>query len=164
MAEAWLSGPVPGVDPWLLPAAHALVQTRADLRRAAEGLTNEQLWARPKGVASVAFHLLHVAGATARLLTYARGDALDAAQKAFLGREKTEAIDTDAATLLAELDAALDRALSQIAATPRGSLLEARCVGRDRLPSTVLGLIFHAAEHAQRHAGQATTTSKLLRG
>jgi uncharacterized damage-inducible protein DinB len=30
------------------------------------------------------------------------------------------------------------------------------------MPSTVMGLIFHAAEHAQRHAGQAITTAKAL--
>jgi len=37
-------------------------------------------------------------------------------------------------------------------------------VGRQRLPSTVLGLLYHAAEHATRHAGQAATTTTILRG
>jgi hypothetical protein len=27
----------------------------------------------------------------------------------------------------------------------------------------VLGLLFHAAEHAQRHAGQIITTAKVVR-
>jgi len=161
--EAWLSGPVEGVDPWLQPAAHALVQTRVEFRGALAGLSAEQLSARPSGIASLAFHALHVAGATDRLLTYARGAALDEAQKAFLAREKAESAHA-AEELLATLGTALDRALDQIRATPRERLLEPRPVGRQRLPSTVLGLIFHAAEHAQRHAGQATTTSKLLRG
>ena len=31
---------------------------------------------------------------------------------------------------------------------------DARGVGRAQLPSTVLGLLFHAAEHTQRHVGQ----------
>jgi hypothetical protein len=38
-----------------------------------------------------------------------------------------------------------------------------RQVGRAQLPSTVLGLLFHAAEHAQRHVGQLVTTSKVIR-
>jgi hypothetical protein len=41
-------------------------------------------------------------------------------------------------------------------------MLEARGVGRAQLPSTVLGLLFHAAEHTQRHVGQLTTTAKAL--
>ena len=44
------------------------------------------------------------------------------------------------------------------------SLLEPRAVGRQRLPSTVLGLLYHAAEHATRHTGQAVTTTTILRG
>jgi hypothetical protein len=37
-----------------------------------------------------------------------------------------------------------------------------RLVGRLKLPSTVVGLLFHAAEHTQRHVGQAATTRKRL--
>jgi hypothetical protein len=58
----------------------------------------------------------------------------------------------------------VERALAQLRATPRESLLEARKVGRAGLPSTVLGLLFHAAEHTQRHAGQLVTTAKIVRG
>jgi hypothetical protein len=43
-------------------------------------------------------------------------------------------------------------------------LLTARAVGRRQLPSNVLGLLFHAAEHTQRHTGQVITTSKIVRG
>jgi uncharacterized damage-inducible protein DinB len=164
MPEAWLQGPVPGVDAWLQPAAHAFLQAREDLRRAAADLTNAQLWARPGGVASVAYHLLHAAGATDRLLTYARGEGLSDAQRALLAAEKQETPGRGAEALLAVLEAAVEAALAQIRATPPATLLERREVGRDRLPSTVLGLVFHAAEHAQRHAGQATTTARLLRG
>lgn len=161
MREAWLGGPVEGIDAWLQPAAHALLQAKADLQTAAKGLSVDQLWARPGGVASVAFHVLHVAGATDRLLTYARGEALNDAQRAFLSAEKADD-PRPATSLLEALDASLERALSQIRATKGNELLEPRTVGRDRLPSTVLGLIFHAAEHASRHAGQATTTAKWL--
>lgn len=59
--------------------------------------------------------------------------------------------------------ATVDRALRQLAATPESTLGDARLVGRDRLPSTVLGLLFHAAEHAQRHTGQLVTTAIIVR-
>ena len=34
------------------------------------------LWTRPAGLASVGFHLQHIAGVIDRLFTYARGEAL----------------------------------------------------------------------------------------
>lgn len=157
--EAWQRGPVAGVDPWLQPAAHAFIQAGEDLAAAAQELSAAQLAARPGGVASIAFHIRHTAGATDRLLTYARGEALSEAQKA---AARAEAQESDADPL-PELDAALARALEQLRATPRERLLDARGVGRAQLPSTVLGLLFHAAEHASRHAGQAATTAKIVR-
>jgi uncharacterized damage-inducible protein DinB len=162
--EAWLRGPIEGVDPFLMPAAHALVQCREDLAAAAGALPLEHLWARPAGAASVAFHLRHIAGSLDRLLTYARGESLDDAQRAAARAEQDEARDRDAASLLAEVGAAVDRALAQLRATPRETLLEPRPVGRAGAPSTVLGLLVHAAEHAQRHAGQVITTARILRG
>jgi uncharacterized damage-inducible protein DinB len=42
-------------------------------------------------------------------------------------------------------------------------LLLSRPVGRARIPSTVLGLLFHAAEHAQRHTGQLLVTVRVLK-
>jgi uncharacterized damage-inducible protein DinB len=158
--EAWQRGPVEGVDPWLQPAAHAFIQAGEDLAKAAFGLSPAQLNARPGGVASVAFHIRHTAGATDRLLSYARGEALSAAQKQAAVAEGQETTD---ATLLVHLDAAFARALDQLRATPRERLLDARGVGRAQLPSTVLGLLFHAAEHASRHAGQAVTTALIVR-
>jgi uncharacterized damage-inducible protein DinB len=160
--EAWLRGPVEGVDPWLQPAAHALIQAGEDLARASEGLSGPQLHARPGGAASVAFHIRHTGGATDRLLAYARGETLSAEQKQAAVAESLETTE-DAVVLLAALDTALVRALQQLRATPRERLLDARGVGRAQLPSTVLGLLFHAAEHASRHAGQAVTTAKILR-
>jgi uncharacterized damage-inducible protein DinB len=32
------------------------------------------------------------------------------------------------------------------------------------LPSTTIGLLYHAAEHTVRHAGQVLTTAKILQG
>lgn len=159
----WLRGPVPGVSPRLQPAAHALMQTVEDVEQAVEGLSADQLWATPGGAASVGFHLLHLRGATDRLLTYARGETLNDAQRAQLQSEKNPPR-TEATSLLADLRGAVERAVEQLRTTPDGTLEEPRPIGRTALPTTVLGLLFHAAEHAQRHAGQLVTTSKILRG
>ena len=161
--EVWLRGPVGGVDPALMPAAHALLQTLEDVETAARDLSLEEMWTMPGGAASVGFHLLHLAGATDRLLTYARGETLNDTQKAALAAEKNPPR-TDAGSLLQNLHRAIDAAMAQIRATPRGSLHDPRPIGRAALPTTVLGLIFHAAEHSQRHAGQVVTTVKVLRG
>jgi uncharacterized damage-inducible protein DinB len=42
------------------------------------------------------------------------------------------------------------------------TLTEFRTVGRKQLPSSVMGLLFHAAEHTMRHAGQLLVTVQVL--
>lgn len=161
--EFWLRGPIPGVDPLLMPAAHALLQTMEDAQAAAD-LPVDELWRQAGAAAPVGFHLKHLAGATDRLLTYARGERLSDAQRAALAEEQSPGTPpADAATLLATLRAAIDAAIDQLRATPVSALQEPRQVGRSAA-STVLGLLFHTAEHAQRHAGQIATTLKVLRG
>jgi hypothetical protein len=164
--EPWLRGPVPGIPAPLQPAAHALLLALEDVEAATCGLTDAQLWwTPPGGAASAGFHLQHLSGSTDRLLTYARGGSLSAAQRAALAAEQAHA-DTrpSVADLTEAWRATVDRALVQLAATPEETLQEPRYVGRARLPSTVLGLLFHAAEHAQRHAGQLVTTVKVVGG
>ena len=161
--ERWLRGPVPEVAPLLQPVAHALLHARDEIETASD-LTPAQLWARPGGAASVGFHLRHIAGSLDRLLTYARRGVLDQAQKAFLAQEKEPGDPPVRADVLVALaQRAVDRALDQVRATPEDTLLEPRKVGRAELPSTVIGLLFHAAEHAARHAGQVVTTARFVR-
>ena len=161
--ELWLKGPIEGVDPLLMPAAHALLQTMADVEQATANLSVEELWQKPGTAAPVGFHLKHLAGSTDRLLTYARGERLNDAQKAVLADENSAGTPlTDAASLLATLRATIDAAIAQLRATDPATLTAPRQVGRSA-SSTVLGLIFHAAEHAQRHAGQVVTTVKIIR-
>jgi hypothetical protein len=160
--EAWLTGPVDGVDGYLQPAAHALLQARQDLPQAVAGLNVSQLWMRPGGAASIGFHLRHIGGAIDRLLAYARGEALTEAQLTAARAEHGPG-DEESGPLLARVHGAIDFALAQLRATSRERLLEARDVGRQHLPSTVLGLLFHAAEHTQRHTGQVIATAKVVR-
>src|SRR5687768_13884323 len=85
--EVWLRGPLSGYVPTLMPVAHALLQAREDIERVATGSTDEELWQRPGGAASAGYHLQHLAGSLDRLLTYARGESLDDAQRSALARE-----------------------------------------------------------------------------
>lgn len=159
--EAWLRGPLEGFHPILMPAAHALVQAREDIRAAIDA-TNDELWRQPGGAASAGYHLQHLAGSLDRLLTYARGESLSDGQRAALAEEGT--VGASAPALVAEVSRAIDRALEQLRGTAPETVFDERPVGRARLPATVLGLLFHAAEHTTRHAGQLITTLKVVRG
>jgi hypothetical protein len=111
----------------------------------------------------VGFHVRHAAGSLDRLFTYARGEALSAEQRDFLAAEASPGSPpAEGADLAAAFERQVDRALEQLRATPDSTLLEARGVGRLQLPSTVLGLLFHAAEHTQRHMGQIVSTAKIV--
>ena len=160
----WLRGPVEGISDALQPVAHAFIAAREDVVAPLAGLSAAQIWAQPGGAASIGFHLMHVTGSTDRLLTYARGAALTDQQKAAMAAEKTPPEPRPTAEeLLKAWDAAVDRALKQIGETKDGELDTPRLVGRAQLPSTVRGLLYHAAEHAARHAGQVVTTAKVVR-
>lgn len=158
--EVWLRGPLPDYIDELQPVAHSLLQVREEIARAAS-LAPETMWARPGGAASIGFHLKHLAGSLDRLLTYAVGKPLNAAQYEALADERRETRES-AADLVRQAQMAIDRALTHVRTTPLCTLDEARAVGRNRLPSTVLGLLFHAAEHAQRHSAQIITTAKVI--
>jgi uncharacterized damage-inducible protein DinB len=163
--EFWLRGPVEGIPAVLMPVAHALLQSRKDLREAAEPLSTGELWQRPGGAASVGFHLRHISGSVDRLFTYARGQPVRDEQLTALRREGNPCSPpATAKELLAFADMVLDDAVSSLKEIAEDQLLVPRAVGRAQLPSNVLGLLFHAAEHTQRHTGQVITTSKIIRG
>jgi hypothetical protein len=65
--------------------------------------------------------------------------------------------------LAREALAAIERGIDAMRETPPGIYLETRGVGRRRLPTTVLGLLVHIAEHTQRHVGAIIATSKVVR-
>ncbi len=161
-SEVWLRGPIPDVPPELMPVVHSLLQVREELEALAPMLLLEQLSARPGGAASVAFHVTHLAGSLDRLLTYARGEGLSDRQRAALEAEDSAASEHESpAELFLMAQQAIDSAIEQVRATPVETLNDIRRVGRAALPSTVRGLLFHAAEHAQRHAGQIVTLVKV---
>ena len=162
--EPWLRGPVPDIPPLLQPVAHALMQALEDIRRVVTPLDSESLWARPGGAASVGFHVRHAAGALDRLFTYARGDTLTPEQLSSLKGETAADAQGGASAreLIAALEAQIDSARDQLRNTSEARLTDAREVGRAKLPSTVIGLLFHGAEHTQRHVGQTIATAKVV--
>ena len=163
--EVWLRGPLPDMPPLLQPVAHALLQARDEVRAALRDFPPALLNERPAGVASVGFHLQHLAGVLDRLLTYARGEALTSEQLAALAAENPPLTTGPAAVdqLVQRFAAQVDAALAQLRATAEGRLTEARGVGRARVPSTVIGLLVHAAEHTPRHLGQLLVTAQWVR-
>ena len=74
--EWWQRGPVEGIPALLQPVAHILLQVRESVFELVQGLTELEWNARPAGIASVAFHVRHIAGVIDRLFTYARGESL----------------------------------------------------------------------------------------
>jgi uncharacterized damage-inducible protein DinB len=161
--EVWLRGPVVGIQPLLQPAAHTLLQVGEDVRPIVANLTTSQLWAKPGGAASIGFHLAHLPGSLERLLTYSRGESLNAEQLKCLAAERR--VDEDRPELrrlLTTFSAGIDAAIAYLRGVPPETLLLPREVGRKRLPSTTLGLIFHAAEHSARHAGQIVTLTRVV--
>jgi hypothetical protein len=161
--EVWMRGPIPGIPPLLQPVAHALLQAVEEVRSVVAPLAADHLWARPGGAASVGFHVRHAAGSLDRLFTYSRGEALSVEQFAFLAAEGEPGMPPTEATALASVfEQQVDRALAQLRGTSEATLLDPRSVGRRQLPSTVLGLLFHAAEHTQRHVGQIVTTARIV--
>lgn len=148
----------------LQPVAHALLQCAEEVRAVVGGMSDEAVRARPAGVASCAYHVRHAAGSLDRLLTYARGAALDESQLESLAAESRDEGPVDGAALARLFAVQVARALDQLRATDAATLLEPRAVGRGRLPSTVVGLLVHAAEHTQRHVGQLATTARVVSG
>lgn len=159
--EPWLRGPLPGIAAVLQPAAHALIQAKEDISLLAPSVPTELLW-RQSGAATAGFHALHLAGALDRLYTYARGESLTDEQKAAARAEAGPLRDLDGRDLVVIVDQSVHRALEQLRATSAETVLTERKVGRAGLPSTVLGLLFHGAEHSTRHSGQFISTVKLL--
>lgn len=162
--EVWQRGPLPDIAPLLQPVAHALLQAREELRDYMEGFPKDSLWVRPAGMASVGFHLQHLSGVLDRVFTYARAETLSPIQFEHLaeeGKDCESGYSVD--DLVTRFDSQIDLALQQIKQTDEATLPDYRGVGRAGLPSTVIGLLFHAAEHTMRHIGQLIVTVAVVK-
>lgn len=161
--EVWQRGPIPGIPALLQPVAHALLQAREEIADLQPILTVAILWERPAGVASAAFHLQHLSGVLDRVFTYARGEALTTLQLQQLAEEDIPfRTGLTIEQLVDRFNLQVDAALVQLANTDVSTLTDFRGIGRKQLPSTVIGLLVHAAEHTMRHLGQLRVTAKIL--
>ncbi len=160
--EAWLNGAVENISSLLQPVAHALLQAKKEVNKLMLNFNESHLWDKPAGVASVGFHLQHLTGVLDRQFTYARGESLTEEQFKFLNEEGKPAANITTFAAIEHFNKQVDASLEQLSKTNETTLTEYRSVGRKRLPSTVIGLLFHAAEHTMRHVGQLTVTVKIL--
>jgi uncharacterized damage-inducible protein DinB len=162
LPEPWLRGAVPDLNPVLAPVFYAFQQAREDLARYTQGLTYGQIWATPHGFGSVGFHIRHIAGSTGRLMTYLEGRELNEEQMSALHAEES-GNGPGRDELLAKMERSFRSAEGVVRSLDPLMVAEVRTVGRKKLPTTVIGLLTHIAEHTQRHVGQAISAAKLAR-
>jgi uncharacterized damage-inducible protein DinB len=161
--EVWLRGSLAGIPALVQPVAHALLQAKEEIHEMMNDFPVDLLWQRPAGVASPAFHLQHIAGVLDRLFTYAAGRPLTAQQLDYLKAEGLQTEGINVPLLLNKLDEQIASSIEVLKRIDETRLTEPRGVGRMQLPSTVLGLLFHAVEHTMRHTGQLNVTVRILK-
>jgi hypothetical protein len=143
-----------------MPVFSSFAQVREDLAKHTAGLKGEQVW-RLAGGNSLGFQLKHIAGSVDRLTSYLVGEQLTHEQLEFLRQESLGG--EELGDLLALVERSLTGAEKRLRRIDPSSIYDARSVGRRALPTTVVGLIVHLAEHTQRHLGQAITLAKIAR-
>ena len=162
--EVWQRGPLQKIPDLLQPIAHALLQAEEELEEMMNNFSDELLWQRPANVASPGFHLQHLSGVLDRVFTYARNEPLTDFQLAQLHDEDlAPQQNVTVQSLLERFKRQIKTAIIQLQNTDEDTLKEYRGVGRKQLPSTVIGLLVHAAEHTMRHVGQLSVTVKILK-
>ncbi len=160
--EVWLSGPICGIPSLIQPVAHALLQAREEIEDLMKDFKDGDLWPKPAGLASVAFHLQHMRGVLDRLFTYARAQQLNSAQLAELAAEGTFNKTLTTQQLVTAFIEQVSSSINELMLVNEAQLLQTRGVGRANIPSTMLGLYVHAAEHTMRHLGQLLVTVKVV--
>lgn len=160
--EFWMKGPVQDVPGLLQPVAHALLQLRREAYQDLAVFRDEDLWIRPGGMASVGFHLKHITGVIDRMFTYAEEKPLSEEQFAWLRAETLVEENRKVSDLLDAMDRTIDEAVSSLRATDESRLTETRFLGRKKIPVTLIGLLFHSAEHGMRHLGQMKVTARIV--
>jgi uncharacterized damage-inducible protein DinB len=121
---------------------------------------DQELHARPFQLPSVAFQLRHIARSLDRFCCYAEGVPLTGHQLTALSTEMDPSGTHE--TIFKELGESLETTRQRLEAIVRQPLDQPIKIGRKGLPTTLAGLLIHAAEHTQRHVGQAITTAKVI--
>jgi uncharacterized damage-inducible protein DinB len=160
MTEPWLQGTLTEYPAMQRAVLHSLQMANEDTTKWCSNLNDREIHERPFGLPSVAFQLRHIARSLDRFCSYAEGKMLTEQQLADLASEMENSGTTKA--IFSELEASLETTLRRLDGIIRQPLDTPIAIGRKRLPTTLAGLLVHAAEHTQRHIGQAITTTKVI--
>lgn len=161
--EYWLRGKIENIPDLLQPVAHSLMQSKEELRSYMKDFPDEMLWEKPAERASVGFHLQHLFGVLDRLLTYAKNEKLSEEQFLYFKNEGIRNSSITSENLVKNFEDKVMEAIVLLEKISPSTLTEFRGVGRKQMPSTVLGILFHAAEHTQRHIGQLLVTISVVK-
>jgi uncharacterized damage-inducible protein DinB len=160
LPEPWLRGTLSNLPVLQRALLHSLQLAQEDLAKWCGGLDERELHVRPFHLPSVAFQLRHIARSLDRFCCYAEGTPLSPEQLAALACEMEGGGGREA--ILSELEKSIEKTRQRLdAIVLRPPDLPLR-IGRKGLPTTLEGLLIHAAEHTQRHVGQAITTAKVI--
>ncbi len=160
MTEPWLRGTLSDVPVVQRALLHSLEMAQEDTARWCRDLDDHELHARPFDLPSVAFQLRHIARSLDRFCSYAEGTPLSPQQFKSLASEMDG--EGTRGSIFAELEESLEKTRQRLNAIIRQPADLPISIGRKALPTTLTGLLIHAAEHTQRHVGQAITTAKLI--
>jgi uncharacterized damage-inducible protein DinB len=161
LPEPWLRGTLTEIPSVPRAVLHALEIAKEDLWKWCFPLSDKQLNQSSAQIASIAFHLRHIARSIDRLLSYAEGRALTESQLALLKSELS--VEASHAELFSELEITFEQSARRIKELAQLNLESQRSVGKKQLPTTLGGLLVHVADHTLRHVGQAITTAKFVR-
>jgi uncharacterized damage-inducible protein DinB len=160
MTEPWLQGTLTEYPVLQRAVLHSLQMAQEDTTKWCGNLDDREIHERPFGLPSVAFQLRHIARSLDRFCTYAEGKPLTEQQLSALASEMENTGTSN--SIFSELEVNLENTRSRLHTIIRQPLNTPIAIGRKRLPTTLAGLLVHAAEHTQRHVGQAITTAKLI--
>ncbi len=144
-----------------MPVLFSFQQVREDLRKHTRGISDPQVWTNT-AAGTLGFQLKHLAGSVDRISAYLAGETLTDRQLQQLSSESDG--QGSLAELLEQVERSLQIAEERVRRADPAQLFDFRGVGRKNLPSTVIGLLVHLAEHTQRHLGQAITLTQVVRG
>jgi uncharacterized damage-inducible protein DinB len=160
MTEPWLQGTFTDLPVIQRALLHSLQMAQEDATKWCGGLDDREIHARPFALPSVAFQLRHIARSLDRFCCYAEGVPLNEQQLAVLASEMENHGTRE--SIFSELEASLGTTRQRLEVIVRQPLDTPIAIGRKHLPTTLAGLLVHAAEHTQRHVGQAITTAKVI--
>jgi uncharacterized damage-inducible protein DinB len=158
--EPWLRGTLTDLPLLQRALFHSLQMAQEDLAKWCGGLDDSELHSRPFQLPSIAFQLRHIASSLDRFCSYGEGKSLTEEQLAALASEMDAGGSRD--SIFGEFEQSLERIRGRLPAIVRQLPDLPIAIGRRRLATTLVGLLLHAAEHTQRHVGQAITTAKVI--